>query len=101
MKNSGGGKAPIIKATKVYWRMDHEKRKNAYTKMAISTNILNSNTSMGVAWENGIYRTSSAALSVVPKSASNPPMMMMVVDEKNEGVWESVWVMMPNTTKTI
>ena len=94
-----GGKAPIIKDTKVYCRIDHEKRKNAYTKIEISTKILNSNTKMGVACENGISRTNSAALSVVPMRASKPPMIRMVVLEKNAGVLDRVWVMMPSSTR--
>ena len=83
----------------MYCRIDHEKRKNAYTKMAINTKILNSNTKMGVACENGISRTNSAALSVVPMSANKPPMIRMVVLEKNAGVLDRVCVMMPSSTR--
>ena len=54
---------------------------------------------MGVACENGISRTNSAALSVVPNKANKPPMMMMVVEEKNEGGCDSVCVMMPSSTR--
>ncbi len=30
--------------------------------------------------------------------ASKPPMIRMVVDEKNAGVFDKVWVMMPSNT---
>ncbi|MCY1552905.1 hypothetical protein D9M68_893360 [compost metagenome] len=60
---------------------------------------MNSNTTSDVAWANGISLISSVALSVVPSRANRPPMTRMDVDEKNEGVCESVCVMRPSSMR--
>ena len=66
---------------------------------SISTTF-RSNTSTEVRAANGISRTSSLAFSVVPSTASRPPMIRMVVEAKNEGLVDRFWMTMPSTTRT-
>ena len=49
---------------------------------------------------NGISRTSSVAFSVVPSTASRPPMIRIVVDAKNDGLVDRFWITTPSTTRT-
>ena len=91
--------APMTNATKVYSRMLQLKRKNAYTKMPIINRSFNSSTCMVVACANGMSCISPAALSVVPSTASRPPMIRMVVEQKKEGVFDSVCVIRPSNIR--
>jgi len=91
--------APITSATNVYSRMLQLKRKNAYTKIPIITSSFNSSTCRLVVWANGMSSTRPAAFSVVPSTASKPPMIRMVVEQKNEGVCDRLWVMSPSSMR--
>ena len=56
--------------------------------MPVKSTSFRSNTSTEVRAANGRSRTSSVAFSVVPSTASRPPMIRMLVEAKNCGLPE-------------
>ena len=84
----------------MYCRIDQVKRKKAYTKITSISTIFKSNTSALVRAANGISSTSSVALSVVPNTASRPPMIRIVVEAKNDGLVDRAWITTPSSTLT-
>lgn len=80
-------------------RVDHAKRKNAWTKIRSSSTSFGSKTSVDVRAANGNSRTSSLACSAALGTASSPPMTRIDVDAKNERLAERLCITALSSTR--